>query len=150
MSSKRRVIRALEIAEYRETRPLKYCNGPGLDLRFHVFGVDVPREELRRRIGRRLRARIEEGMVDEVRALLDRGLSPERLDELGLEYREISAFLLGEKTWEGMVSDLEVAIGRFAKRQQTWFRGMEKRGIQVLWIGPDDADEIIAACGATP
>jgi tRNA dimethylallyltransferase len=86
-------------------------------------------------------------MVEEVQALLDRGLSPERLGDLGLEYREISAYLLGDKTLDRMISDLEIAIGRFAKRQQTWFRGMERRGVQIRWIGPEDVDEIVAATG---
>ena len=150
MSSQRRVIRALEIAEHREMRPARFGAAPGLNLRFLVFRIDVPRGELRLRIGRRLRARIEEGMVEEVRALLDRGLSPERLDDLGLEYREITAYLLGEKTWDRMISDLEIAIGRFAKRQQTWFRGMERRGVPMHWIGSDDADEVVAAYGVKP
>jgi tRNA dimethylallyltransferase len=150
MSSRRRVVRALEIAEHRETHPARFGAAPGLDLRFLVYGIDVPRAELRRRIGRRLRTRIEEGMVEEVEALLDRGLSPRRLDDLGLEYREISAYLLGEKTWDRMISDLETAIGRFAKRQQTWFRGMERRGVPMRWIGPHGADEILAACGGRP
>ena len=147
VSSKRRIIRALEIAEHRESRPLRYGEPPGLPLRFQVFGVDVPREELRRRIGLRLRARLDEGMVEEVQELLDRGLDPGRLDDLGLEYREITAYLMGKKTREKMVSDLEVAIGRFAKRQQTWFRGMERRGVPIRWIGPEGADVILAALG---
>ena len=147
VSSKRRIIRAFEIAEYRETRPLRYGEPPGLALRFRVFGIDVPREELRRRIGSRLRTRLEEGMVEEVQSLLDRGLDPGRLDELGLEYREITAYVLGEKTRRQMISDLEIAIGRFAKRQQTWFRGMERRGVPIRWIGPEDTEVILAAIG---
>jgi tRNA dimethylallyltransferase len=147
VSSKRRVIRAFEIAEYREKRPVQYGEPPGLSLRFQVFGIDVPREELRRRIGLRLRARLEEGMVEEVQGLLDRGLSPGRLDDLGLEYREIAAYVLGKKTRQQMISDLEIAIGRFAKRQQTWFRGMERRGVPIRWIGPEDADVILSTIG---
>jgi tRNA dimethylallyltransferase len=147
VSSKRRIIRAFEIAEYRETRPVRYGEPPGLPLRFKVFGVDVPREELRRRIGLRLRQRLKEGMVEEVQGLLDGGLDPDRLDELGLEYREITAYLLGKKTRQQMTSDLEIAIGRFAKRQQTWFRGMERRGVPIRWLGPEDVDVVLAAIG---
>jgi tRNA dimethylallyltransferase len=147
VSSKRRIIRALEIAEYRETRPVCYGEPPGLPLQFQVFGIDVPREELRRRIGLRLRERLEGGMVEEVQELLDRGIDPARLDDLGLEYREITAYLLGKKTRQQMVSDLEIAIGRFAKRQQTWFRGMERRGVPIRWIGPEDPDLILTAVG---
>jgi tRNA dimethylallyltransferase len=147
VSSKRRIIRAFEIGEYRQTRPVQHGEPSGLSLRFQVFGIDVAREKLRRRIGLRLRARLEEGMVEEVQGLLDRGLDPGRLGELGLEYREIAAYLLGKKTRERMTSDLEIAIGRFAKRQQTWFFGMGRRGVPVRWIGPEDADVILTAVG---
>ena len=82
-------------------------------------------------------------MVEEVRSLLDDGLPPRRLAELGLEYREIAAYLTGTKTRDRMVGDLEKAIGRFAKRQQTWFRGMERRGIRVTWIRSGDLDEVL-------
>jgi tRNA dimethylallyltransferase len=87
-------------------------------------------------------------MVEEVQGLLDGGLSPDRLDDLGLEYREIGAFLLGKKSREEMITDLEHAIGRFAKRQQTWFRGMERRGTPIRWIEPEDVDLILATTGA--
>jgi tRNA dimethylallyltransferase len=145
MSSKRRLIRAFEIARYSEENELRYGSPPGVDLRFSVLGVEVERDELRRRIGRRLRTRLDEGMVEEVQGLLDRGLAAERLDELGLEYREIGAFLSGRKSEEQMVSDLENAIGRFAKRQQTWFRGMERRGAPITWIDAHDIDSVIGA-----
>ena len=86
-------------------------------------------------------------MVEEVQNLLDGGLSADRLEDLGLEYREIAAFLLGRKPRGQMVSDLEHAIGRFAKRQQTWFRGMERRGVPIRWIGPEDAGVAVATIG---
>jgi tRNA dimethylallyltransferase len=148
MSSKRRVIRALEIAEYREQNPVRFGESPGVSLHFTVFGIEVERAELRRRIGLRLRARLEEGMIEEVQGLLDRGLDPNRLDDLGLEYREIAAYLLGKKSREKMINDLEIAIGRFAKRQQTWFRGMERRGTPIRWIGADDVESVICAWSA--
>lgn len=96
VTSKRRVIRAFEIAEYGETHPVRYGEPPGLSLSFTVFGVEVTREELRRRIGLRLRERLEEGMVEEVQGLLDLGLGPARLEDLGLEYREIASYLQGK------------------------------------------------------
>ena len=82
-------------------------------------------------------------MIDEVRGLIDR-LGRRRLDELGLEYREVAAYLEGEKDLERMVSDLESAIVHFAKRQQTWFRGMERRGVPIRWIAPGDVDSVVA------
>jgi len=148
VTSKRRVIRAFEIAEYGETHPVRYGEPPGLSLSFTVFGVEVTRAELRRRIGLRLRERLEEGMVEEVQGLLDLGLGPARLEDLGLEYREIASYLQGKKSREEMTSDLETAIGRFAKRQQTWFRGMERRGVPIRWIGSEDVDLILATTGA--
>lgn len=149
MSSRRRVIRALEIAEFRERHPVRYGEAPGVSIRFTVFGIEVDRAELRRRIGLRLRARLEEGMVEEVQGLLDRGLDPSRLDDLGLEYREIAAYLLGKKSREQMVGDLEISIGRFAKRQQTWFRGMVRRGTPIQWIEADDVESVIGAWRAS-
>ena len=149
VTSKRRVIRAFEIAEYSETHPVRYGEPPGLSLSFTVFGVEVTREELRRRIGLRLRERLEEGMVEEVQGLLDLGLGPARLEDLGLEYREVAAYLQGNKSREEMTSDLELAICRFAKRQQTWFRGMERRGTPIQWIEADDADSVISAWSAS-
>jgi tRNA dimethylallyltransferase len=148
MSSKRRLIRAFEVAHYSENKKLRYGDPAEVALRFSVLGIEVERDELRRRIGLRLRARFDEGMVDEVQGLLDRGLPADRLQDLGLEYREIGAFLSGRKTEEQMVSDLEIAIGRFAKRQQTWFRGMERRGTPIRWIGADDVDAVVAAWNA--
>jgi len=144
-NSRRRVIRALEIAEHASRAPIRYGSPPSVPLRFEVFGVGVDRNELRRRIRRRLHSRLTDGMVEEVRNLLDRGLSPARLEALGLEYREITAFLQGKKSRKEMVFDLEHAIGRFAKRQETWFRGMVRRGTPIRWIAPDDSAAILAS-----
>ena len=143
----RRVIRGLEIAGFSRSSGVRFSDPPTVPLRFTVFGVDVERSELRRRIGRRLRRRLGEGMIDEVRGLLERGVGRRRFDELGLEYREVAAYLSGEKTLERMTADLEAAIGRFAKRQQTWFRGMERRGIPVRWISPDEVDTVVGEGG---
>jgi tRNA dimethylallyltransferase len=148
LKSARRVIRALEIAEYGMWNELRFGEPPGVSLGFSVFGIDVSRDELRRRIGTRLRARLEDGLIEEVQGLLDSGLGASRLDELGLEYREVAAHLLGKKSREEMASDLEIAIGQFAKRQQTWFRGMERRGTPISWIDPEDVESVLASVGA--
>ncbi len=147
LGNARRVIRGLEVAEFSKTSAVRFSSRPGVSLRFTVFGVEVERSELRTRIGRRLRQRIDEGMIDEVRGLLERGISRQRLIELGLEYREVAAFLEGEKDLERMVSDLESAIVHFAKRQQTWFRGMERRGVAIQWIPVDDVDAVVDGAG---
>lgn len=147
LSSSRRVIRGLEIAESAKTSPIRVSAPPGVALSFSVFGVATERRELLRRIRRRLHERLEGGMVEEVRGLLDRGVPQRRFEELGLEYREVVAHLRGGKSREQMVSDLEAAIGRFAKRQQTWFRGMERRGIPIRWIGVDDVEAVVGKSG---
>ncbi len=150
LSISRRVIRGLEIAAYSKLSPVRYSAPPAAPRRWTVVGVTEERGELRTRIGRRLRQRLEEGMIDEVRQLLDRGVSRRRLDELGLEYREVAAFLEGEKDLDGMISDLESAIGRFAKRQQTWFCGMERRGVPIQWMTADDVEAVVAAAFSSP
>jgi len=147
LTNRRRVIRALEILQYGKHAEIRFSEPPGVSLRFTVFGMKIDRVELRARIRRRLRDRLEEGLVEEVRGLLDRGLPRRRLEDLGLEYREVAAFLGGDKTHCEMVADLEASICRFAKRQETWFRGMARRGIQIRWIEPYDADSVIMACG---
>ena len=145
LSNARRVIRGLEIVEFSKRSPVLYSAPPSVSVEFTVVGVDAERDVLRTRIGRRLRQRIEQGMIDEVRRLLERGIARQRLTELGLEYREVAAFLEGEKDLERMVSDLESAIVHFAKRQQTWFRGMERRGVPIRWIAAGDVDAVAAS-----
>ncbi len=142
----RRVVRALEIVEGRRRgvagRPPAL---PPFEARVTVVAAE--RAWLRRRIAARLRERLEAGMVDEVRQLLARGLPPERLESLGLEYREIGRYLAGAASHAEMVARLEVQIGRLAKRQQTWFRGMERRGVPVTWVRPGDAEAVLGAIG---
>jgi tRNA dimethylallyltransferase len=149
-STARRVVRALEISEARR-RGLA-PPGPRLEVavEWRVLAVDVPPGELAQRIHRRLVARLETGLVDEVRGLLDRGVDWRWLDRLGLEYREITAYLRGEKPFRNMVDDLDTAIRRLAKRQRTWIRGMPRRGVPVEWIGPDDAmaDRSVSGVGS--
>ena len=104
-----------------------------------IIGVDVDREVRRERITRRLHARLEEGMVDEIRGLLSEGIKPEDLIYYGLEYKFITKYVIGELTYDEMVKGLEIAIHQFAKRQMTWFRGMERRGFKINWIKDEQA-----------
>ncbi|MBO4905720.1 MAG: tRNA (adenosine(37)-N6)-dimethylallyltransferase MiaA [Bacteroidaceae bacterium] len=130
----RRAIRAIEIEEYYrkhhidETQPFPHINSL-------TIGLDIPRELRRERISARLRHRLEkEDMVGEVQRLLDRGVPAEALISYGLEYRYITLHLQGALSYDEMVSQLEIAIHQFAKRQMTWFRGMERRGVSIEWI----------------
>ncbi len=130
--SKKRAIRAIEIEEYYLSRPVEERSFPQINAL--VVGVSVDREVRRERISRRLRERLKEGMVDEVRALLDNGLDPEQLIYYGLEYKYLTLYLTGAMDYDDMVRGLEIAIHQFAKRQMTWFRGMEKRGVDIRWV----------------
>ena len=103
-------------------------NGDGL------FGLSIPRDLRRERITQRLKARLEEGMVDEVRNLLDEGIPTEDLTYYGLEYKYVTEYITGLLSYDEMFSRLEIAIHQFAKRQMTWFRGMERRGLTIHWI----------------
>jgi tRNA dimethylallyltransferase len=133
-SSKKRVVRAIEIATHARKHEVQYSPPPPVRIDYQLFAVDVPAEEVGRRIDLRLDARLREGMIDEVRGLLESGVSVERMDQLGLEYREITAHLTGHKSESQMVDDLRRGIRKLAKRQRTWFRGLERRGIRVTWI----------------
>ena len=130
--SKKRAIRAIEIEEYYLTCPVEERSFPQVNAL--VVGVSVDREVRRERISRRLRERLKEGMVDEVRSLLDSGITPDQLIYYGLEYKYITLYLTGAMNYDEMVHGLEIAIHQFAKRQMTWFRGMEKRGVDIKWI----------------
>ncbi len=131
IDTKKRAIRAIEIQEYYREHPLEQQDG--LSLKSLVIGVDVDREVRRRRITERLHARLEQGMVDEVRRLLET-VSPEDLIYYGLEYKYLTLHCIGELSYQEMVHRLEIAIHQFAKRQMTWFRGMERRGTPIHWI----------------
>ena len=134
-----RAIRAIEIEEYKKN------NNPGQNEFPPIvslnIGVDIDRELRRQRITKRLKSRLEEGMVDEVKAILDKGVTPEDLIYYGLEYKYLTLYILGELTYQDMFSQLEIAIHQFAKRQMTWFRGMEKRGLKIHWIDYNIPDE---------
>lgn len=140
----KRAIRAIEIAEYYNQHP---DEAAGTDPKFSkplntlVIGLDIPREARRESISRRLRARLEEGMVEEVRTLIDRGIAPEDLIYYGLEYKYLTLYIIRQMSYEEMVSQLEIAIHQFAKRQMTWFRGMEKRGTKINWLPYNISDQ---------
>ena len=132
VDSVQRAIRAIEIEEfYRTQAPDVREYAP---LNSFIVGVDINRELRREKISRRLRARLDEGMVDEVRRILSNGVAPEDLIYYGLEYKFLTLYLIGKLTYEEMVSQLEIAIHQFAKRQMTWFRGMERRGCTIHWL----------------
>ena len=130
----KRAIRAIEIAEYYRTH--EYENVEDYpELRPLIVGIDIGREERRHRITMRLIKRLEqEGLVEEVKGLLNQGIIPEDLIYYGLEYKYLTLYLIGKLKYSEMVSQLEVAIHQFAKRQMTWFRGMERRGFNIRWI----------------
>ena len=140
--TRKRLIRAIEIAVYQKEHPedAGVFSGDNAPLaRFapeevHYIGLSVSREERNARIDRRLDARLKEGMIDEVRRLLESGLSPDDLIYYGLEYKFVTLYLTGQMSYDEMHAKLAIAIHQFAKRQMTWFRGMERRGIHIDWV----------------
>ena len=158
IDTKRRVIRAIEIAEASRQEAgtstcavtkIKEHQSPIPDLQSPiphtqssvVLGIDFPREVIRQRITTRLHYRLENGMIEEVEFLLNNGVTHERLDSFGLEYRFINQFLIGQLKYDDMVEKLNTAIHRFAKKQMTFFRNMEKNGINIHWIPEGDFDK---------
>lgn len=143
----KRAVRAIEIQTY-------YWNHPELkpeitptaqDDRAVIIGVDIDRETRRKRISLRLKARLESGMIDEVKRLLDAGIPPENLIYYGLEYKFVTLYLTGQLELNQMIESLEIAIHQFAKRQMTWFRGMERRGFKIHWLPYDmPQDEFVS------
>lgn len=132
VDSAQRAIRAIEIEEYyKNEAPDTNEYEPINSL---IIGINIDREFRREKISHRLRARLEEGMVDEVKGIIDSGVKPEDLIYYGLEYKFLTLYIIGELTYNEMVSQLEIAIHQFAKRQMTWFRGMERRGSTIHWI----------------
>ncbi|MEG1539718.1 MAG: tRNA (adenosine(37)-N6)-dimethylallyltransferase MiaA [Muribaculaceae bacterium] len=136
VDSAKRAIRAIEIEQY-------YHENPNLEIKTEphpldnalIIGVDIDRESRRRRITERLKARLEDGMVSEIETLIkDKGVNPEDLIYYGLEYKFITQYVIGKLSYDEMVESLEIAIHQFAKRQMTWFRGMERRGFKINWI----------------
>ena len=136
-----RAVRAIEIQTYYAAHhdEAALVNNPQ-PLDAVIVGVDIGRDERRRRISSRLKARVDEGMADEVRRLLADGIPAEDLIYYGLEYKFVTQYVIGELSYEEMLQGLETAIHQFAKRQMTWFRGMERRGFTIHWI-PSDMDD---------
>ena len=132
VDSPQRAIRAIEIETYNLEHSTPLRELPPVDSL--TFGVDIGRDERRQKITNRLKARLDEGMADEVRALLAEGIAPDDLLYYGLEYKYVTEYVLGRTTFDEMFRSLEIAIHQFAKRQMTWFRGMERRGITIHWI----------------
>ena len=132
VDSCQRAIRAIEIESYNLEHPVPLRELPPVDSL--IIGVNIDREARREKITRRLKARLEEGMVDEVRGLLDEGIPAEDLIYYGLEYKFVTEYVTGKTTYDEMFTRLEIAIHQFAKRQMTWFRGMERRGFTIHWI----------------
>ena len=128
----KRAIRAIEIEEYYKQQPPEYREFPSLNSL--IVGVNIERELRREKITRRLKQRLDEGMVEEVRGLLAEGIHPDNLIYYGLEYKFLTQYAIGELTYEEMFLQLETAIHQFAKRQMTWFRGMERRGFTIHWL----------------
>ncbi|MCR5469744.1 MAG: tRNA (adenosine(37)-N6)-dimethylallyltransferase MiaA [Prevotella sp.] len=132
VDSCQRAIRAIEIEIYNLEHPTPRRELPSVDSL--IIGIDIDRELRREKITRRLKSRLENGMVDEVKALLNEGIPAENLIYYGLEYKFVTEYLTGQSTYDEMFTRLEIAIHQFAKRQMTWFRGMERRGFVIHWI----------------
>ena len=132
VDSAQRAIRAIEIETYNLEHPTPRRELPSVDS--CIIGVNIDRELRREKITRRLKARLEEGMVDEVRGLLNEGIAADDLIYYGLEYKFVTEYVTGKTTYDEMFARLEIAIHQFAKRQMTWFRGMERRGFVIHWI----------------
>ena len=132
VDSCQRAIRAIEIETYNLEHPTPCRELPPVDSL--IIGVNIDREERRKKITRRLKARLDEGMIDEVKGLLAEGIAPDDLIYYGLEYKFVTEYLIGKLSYEEMFQRLEIAIHQFAKRQMTWFRGMERRGFMIHWI----------------
>ena len=132
VDSCQRAIRAIEIETYNLENPVPRRELPPVPSL--IIGVNIDRELRREKITRRLKARLEEGMIDEVKGLLAEGIPPEDLIYYGLEYKFVTEYITGRLTYDEMFTRLEIAIHQFAKRQMTWFRGMERRGFTIHWI----------------
>lgn len=138
-----RALRAIEIQQYYAENPdaAELCNrNAAKPLDSLVLGIDIPREARREKISSRLKSRLKDGMIDEIRRLIDRGVKAEDLIYYGLEYKFVTLHVIGKLSYDDMYRQLEIAIHQFAKRQMTWFRGMERRGIPIHWLPYDMPD----------
>lgn len=132
VDTKKRAIRAIEIEEYYLEHQAEIPDFPSINSL--IIGVDIERELRREKISARLRSRLDEGMVEEVKSILNSGVSQEDLIYYGLEYKYLTLYVVGQMSYDDMVKELEIAIHQFAKRQMTWFRGMERRGFSIKWV----------------
>lgn len=140
VDTEKRAIRAIEIEEYYKENPDEAVAADrrrAKPLNALIVGLDIPRDERRKRIELRLDRRLEDGMVEEVRGILEKGVSPEDLIYYGLEYKFLTLHVIGELSYDEMRNQLLIAIHQFAKRQMTWFRGMERRGFHINWLPYD-------------
>lgn len=140
VDSAQRAIRAIEIAEYYKHTPID--DRPFPTLTSYNIGIDVDRDTRRKRITQRLKQRLDAGMVDEIRYLLAEGIQPDDLIYYGLEYKYLTLYAINKLSYDEMFRQLEIAIHQFAKRQMTWFRGMERRGIEIHWLKAEEAVNI--------
>ena len=137
IKERERSVRAIEIQEYYKNNPELSFSFP--EIKSVIFGIHFDREIIRKRITMRLKERLEAGMVNEVKVLLQKGLKPEQLKFYGLEYKYLTLYITGEVTYDEMFRQLNTAIHQFAKRQMTWFRKMEKTGFKINWINGEMA-----------
>lgn len=145
--TRERLVRALEIAEYQQLHPEEHVQLPAMS--HLIVGVRYPRQQTIERIGQRLQERIDEGMTDEVQRLLQQGVPTERLLRYGLEYKHVTRYLLHQCSYQEMFDNLFTDIRRFSKRQMTWFRRMERSGVNIHWVDgtnplQDKVDEILS------
>lgn len=141
-----RAIRAIEIETYYKNHPhLAIDTTPHPIDYANVIGIDIPRDMRRARISARLDARLDAGMVEEVRGLIKSGIDPDNLIYYGLEYKYLTLYVIGRISYIEMKRQLEIAIHQFAKRQMTWFRGMERRGFRINWVSYDIPDDEFSA-----
>ncbi len=140
-----RALRAIEIQQYYVEHPEEAANADKATARPKkslVIGLDIPREDRRQKISKRLAARLDEGMIDEIKSLIEGGVDPDDLIYYGLEYKFVTLHVIGKLSLDEMKRQLEIAIHQFAKRQMTWFRGMERRGIPINWMPYDLDDDV--------
>lgn len=142
VDTRQRAIRAIEIEKYYQENPHLATDTTPHPIDYAcVIGIDIPRDLRRKRISSRLQARLDAGMVEEVRNLIETGINPDDLIYYGLEYKYLTLFVTGKISYTEMKHQLEIAIHQFAKRQMTWFRGMERRGFKIHWLSCEMQDE---------
>ena len=127
-----RAIRAIEIETYNLEHPTEERTLPAVEAT--VIGIDISREDRRQRISNRLKTRLDEGMINEIKGIINSGVDADDLIYYGLEYKDVTEYVVGKISYDEMFTQLEIAIHQFAKRQMTWFRGMERRGTHIHWI----------------